>query len=111
MRATGTSSGSQVPALATQASSRPSASTAPRDERVGRRLVAQVGLQRDAADLCGERLGRLGARVVVDADARALGRQRTRRRRADAARRAGDQDRAAFESELHGRELSRTMRT
>ena len=30
-----------------------------RDERVGRRLVAQVGLQRDAADLVGERLGRV----------------------------------------------------
>jgi hypothetical protein len=54
-------------------------------ERVGLRLVAQVGSQRDAADLGGQRLRRLGVRVIVHADAGALGGQQARGCGADAA--------------------------
>ena len=72
------------------------------DERVRGGLVAQVGLQRHAADLGRQPLGGRRALVVVHADPGALGGERLRRRRADAARGAGDEHGAAFQTQVHG---------
>ena len=56
MRVTGTSSGSHVPALAPRTGVESAERLdGVRDQRVGGRLVAQVGLQRDAADRAGQR--------------------------------------------------------
>ena len=77
-----------------------------RDERVGLRLVAQVGLQRDAAELRGERLGGLAVAVVVEGDEGALGGQLARDGRADPARGARDERGRAGESEIHVRVLA-----
>ena len=71
-------------------------------ERVGLRLVAQVALQRRAADLGGQRVGRLRVGVIVHAHTGTLGGQQPRGRGADAARRAGDEDAAPREPEIHG---------
>ena len=73
-----------------------------RDQRVGRRLVGEVGLQRDAAGLRREPLGLGAARPVVDRDPRALGREGPYRRRTDAARAAGHEDALARQSQIHG---------
>ena len=101
MRETGTSSDGQTPAFATQASSRPRASTAAGTSASASASVAQVGPQRDAADLARERLRCRRVRVVVHADARALGGQQPRGGGPDAARAAGDEDAAPSEPEIH----------
>ena len=62
------------------------------EEPVDLALVGQVGLEHGRAAELGRDLARpLLAAVVVDGDARALGRERPGAGRADAARRAGDQ--------------------
>ena len=62
------------------------------EEPVDLELVGQVGLQhRRAAERGGDLARPLLAAVVVDGDARALGRERARAGGADAARRAGDE--------------------
>jgi len=71
-------------------------------------LDGQVGLcDRRAAELLGERPRALLAAVVVDEDARALGGERPRARRADPARGARDQDALPCEARLHGASLFR----
>ena len=62
-------------------------------------LVPQIGLgDRRTAELVRERPRALLAVVVVDEDTRALGRERARARRADAARRTGDEHAAVAPS-------------
>ena len=62
------------------------------EEPVDLALVGQVGLEHGRSTELGRHRSRpLLAAVVVNRDPCALGRERTRARRADAARRAGDQ--------------------
>ena len=62
------------------------------EEPVDLALVGQVGLEDGRSTELGRHRPRpLLAAVVVNRDARSLGRERARARRADAARRAGDQ--------------------
>ena len=78
------------------------------EEALGVGLDGQVGLcDRRAAELLGERPRALLAAVVVDEDARALGGERPRARRADAARRARHHDALPCEPRLHGASLCR----
>ena len=72
------------------------------EEPVDLALVGQVGLEHGrAAELGGDGARPLLAAVVVDGDAGALGRERARAGRADAARRAGDQHALPRETGLH----------
>ena len=76
-----------------------------REERVHLRLVGEIGLERSRADLGGELLGALAARVVVDDDLGALGRERAHARRPDPAGAAGDEDALACKACLHGHDV------
>ena len=74
------------------------------EEPVDLVLVGQVGLEhRRAAELRGDLARPLLAAVVVDGDARALGRERAGAGGADAARCAGDEHALACEPGLHVR--------
>ena len=76
------------------------------EEPVHLGLVGQVGPgERRAAELVGQRAGALRAAVMVHEHARALGGERARARRADAARCAGHDDALAGEPGLHARSL------
>ena len=105
-RHTGSSSRGQTPATAAQTSTLPSSSRA----RVNRTSTAASSVRSapiaDTAELGGELLGPLAARVVVDRDARALGRERAHARRADAAGAAGDEHALAREARVHRAEVN-----
>ena len=73
-----------------------------RKEAIDVVLARQVGLRgRCASELGSERRRALGAAVVVDEDARSLGREQARTRRADAAGGAGDDDALPCEARIH----------
>src|SRR5207253_3259708 len=78
----------------------------PGEERVDLLLGGEVGADdRSAAELGGERFGPVATSVVVDDDACPLGVEGPRAGRADAARRAGDENGLVRQARVHVRTL------
>ena len=103
---TGSSSFGQTPATAAQTSICPSASRVSAKSRStcasSVRSPPTIG---QAPELCRDGLGPLAAAVVVDRDARALGRERADARRADPTGAAGDENALSGEPRVHARRI------